>query len=168
MLNDDRLVAIEEELLTVEHRRELSALVADMLSGECRPYAENYQVVLWIKGALKRLRVAAMAAPVVEAASVQGVVSPLVRSATVTRSTRKYKLLSDDVSWSTKPQVHAVMNILTAHLSIGDIIDEGEIVKMMVANEAVLETRQGGKRVWDYYKGNGNDGLLVHGNVEKI
>ena len=86
----------------------------------------------------------------------------------VVRGSKRYKLLSDDVSWSTKPQVHAVMSILRAHVEVGGTLDESTIVAAMEANVAVLETRQGGKRIWDYYKGRGADGLLLHGNVEIV
>ena len=86
----------------------------------------------------------------------------------VVRGSKRYKLLSDDVSWSTKPQVHAVMAILRAHANVGDVLDESTIVEAMVANERVLETRQGGKRIWDYYKGDHAEGLMAHGNVEKV
>ena len=86
----------------------------------------------------------------------------------VVRGSKRYKLLSDDVSWSTKPQVHAVMAILRAHAEVGNVLEEATIVAAMEANIAVLETRQGGKRIWDYYKGRGADGLLLHGNVEIV
>ena len=86
----------------------------------------------------------------------------------VVRGSKRYRLLSDDVSWSTKPQVHAVMSILRAHVEVGGTLDEATIVSAMVANERVLETRQGGKRIWDYYKGNHAEGLRMHGNVEVV
>lgn len=91
-----------------------------------------------------------------------------VTMAVIQRGGRKYKLLKTDVAWTTKPQVHAIMAILHAHMAVGDTVDEADIVKMMVANEAVLRTRQGGKRIWDYYKGDHNQGLAAHGNVERI
>lgn len=91
-----------------------------------------------------------------------------VKPTPVRRVAKKYKLLKTDVSWTNKPQVHALMSILAAHLEVGDVVAEDEIVKMMVANEAVLATRQGGKRIWDYYKGTHNDGLIAHGNVEVV
>lgn len=86
----------------------------------------------------------------------------------IERVGRKYRLLSTDVSWSTKPQVQAIVAILGAHAKLGDVLDEGDIVKMMVANEAVLRTKQGGKRIWDYYKGDHFEGLAAHRNVEKV
>lgn len=86
----------------------------------------------------------------------------------VIRGSKKYKLLSDDVSWSTKPQVRALMEILKAHVEVGGVLEESAIVGAMVANERVLETRQGGKRIWDYYKGDHAEGLIAHGNVEKV
>ena len=73
-----------------------------------------------------------------------------------------------EAEWSTKPQVHAILQILGAHAKPGDVLDEADIVKMMVENEHVLQTRQGGKRIWDYYKGDHAEGLMAHGNVERI
>lgn len=84
------------------------------------------------------------------------------------RVDRQYKLLKTDVSWSTKPQVHALMRILAAHVEVGETVYESQIVQMMEENVAVLATRQGGKRIWDYYKGTSNDGLEAHGNVQKL
>ena len=86
----------------------------------------------------------------------------------VTRGGKRYRLLSTDVSWSTKPQVRALMEVLAAHVEVGGELSEATIVEAMVANEAVLETRQGGKRIWDYYKGNHAEGLRMHGNVEVV
>ena len=86
----------------------------------------------------------------------------------VVRGSKRYRLLSTDVSWSTKPQVRALMEVLAAHVEVGGELSEATIVAAMEANVAVLETRQGGKRIWDYYKGRGADGLLLHGNVEIV
>lgn len=90
------------------------------------------------------------------------------RIAPTMRIGKKYKLLRLEVAWSTKPQVHAIARILGAHAKVGDVLDETDIVRMMVANEGVLRTRQGGKRIWDYYKGDHNEGLTAHGNIEKV
>jgi hypothetical protein len=79
---------------------------------------------------------------------------------------KKYRLLKFDVSWTTKRQVHAIAAILEAHAKVGDVLDEVDIINMMEANVAVLETRQGGRKVWNYYKGNSDDGLMAHGNIE--
>ena len=86
----------------------------------------------------------------------------------VVRGGKRYRLLSTDVSWSTKPQVRALMEVLAAHVEVGGELSESTIIEAMVANEAVLETRQGGKRIWDYYKGNHAEGLRMHGNVEVV
>lgn len=86
----------------------------------------------------------------------------------VSRSSKKYRLLKLDVAWSTKPQVHAVMQILGANAKPGDVLDNDHIVQMMVENEHVLQTRQGGKRIWDYYKGDHENGLVAHGNLEIV
>jgi hypothetical protein len=86
----------------------------------------------------------------------------------VARGLKKYRLLKTDVSWSTKPQVSALMAILSAHVEVGGTLDESTIVAAMEANVAVLGTRQGGKRIWDYYKGTHCEGLMAHGNVEVV
>ena len=86
----------------------------------------------------------------------------------VVRGMKKYKLLSTDVSWTTKPQVAAIMEILGAHAKVGDVLEEVQIVAAMEANVGVLQTRQGGKRIWDYYKGLHAEGLMMHGNVEVV
>ena len=102
----------------------------------------------------------------VEALKTGAAAKPPVQPAV--RGLRRYRLLKTDVSWSTKPQVLALMEILMAHAKVGDVLDESTIVEAMVANEAVLQTRQGGKRIWDYYKGDHAEGLMAHGNVERI
>ncbi len=81
---------------------------------------------------------------------------------------RKYQLLNAEVTWTGKPQVHAVMHIISAHARPGDVLDEEEIVNMMIANESILDTKQGGKRIWDYYKGEHNQGLVAHGNMKRL
>jgi hypothetical protein len=87
---------------------------------------------------------------------------------TVVRSSKRYKLLKFDVSWTTKRQVHVIAAILEAHAKVGDILDESEIIEMVEANVAALETRQGGKKVWKYYAGNSDDGLQTHGNIVQV
>lgn len=80
------------------------------------------------------------------------------------RADKKWKLQSTDVSWTTKPQVRALMAIVNAHMEVGDVVLESQIVAAIIENEAVLNTRQGGRKIWDYYKGNTADGFLEHGN----
>ena len=87
---------------------------------------------------------------------------------TVVRSSKRYKLLKFDVSWTTKRQVHVIAAILEAHAKVGDVLDESEIIEMMEANVAALETRQGGRKVWKYYAGNSDDGLQTHGNIVQV
>lgn len=86
----------------------------------------------------------------------------------VVRGSKRYRLLSTDVSWSTKPQVGAIAAILAAHAKIGDVLQEEHIIQMMEANVGVLQTRQGGKRVWKYYRGNHAEGLEMHGNIVEV
>lgn len=81
---------------------------------------------------------------------------------------KRYRLIKTDVSWSKTPQVIAIMDILMAHMAIGEARDESDIVRMMEANTSVLShTVQGGKKIWDYYKGNHARGLVAHGNLEQ-
>jgi hypothetical protein len=86
----------------------------------------------------------------------------------VVRGGKRYRLLSTDVSWSTKPQVAALMQILAAHMKVGDVLDEATIVQACITNEHVLQTRQGGARIFAYYKGNHAEGLMMHGNLEVV
>lgn len=86
----------------------------------------------------------------------------------VVRGSKRYKLLSDDVSWSTKPQVAAIMRIIVANAKVGDVLDEEHIIAMMEANVDVLQTRQGGRRVWKYYRGKHAEGLEMHNNIEEM
>ena len=86
----------------------------------------------------------------------------------VIRGSKRYRLLSTDVSWSTKPQVGAIVAILAAHAKVGDVLQEDHIIQMMEANVEVLQTRQGGKRVWKYYRGSHAEGLEMHGNIEQV
>lgn len=85
----------------------------------------------------------------------------------VRRAARMVKLLSTDVSWSTKYQVHALMKILSAHVAVGEQVSEDDVVRMMEANVELLQTVQSAKRIWDYYKGKHLEGLEAHGNIER-
>lgn len=84
------------------------------------------------------------------------------------KASRKYRLIRDDVAWSTVPQVHAIMRILKTVANVGQEVDEEQIVAAMRANPEVLGTKQDPKRIWDYYKGNSAEGLQAHGVVERI
>lgn len=83
------------------------------------------------------------------------------------RRSKNYRLLKADVSWSTTPQVHAVARILQSVVPVGGVVSEEEIVAAMEANVALLDTCQGGKKIWDYYK-NRSFGLQAHGNIEVV
>ena len=178
-MTNERMVGIAEEILDCQDLKELKALWRFGQSNN-NEYADA-QFVPDFKAAAARLRskeevampkvedleakVAELLAQV-EALKSGAITKPPVQP--VVRGSKRYKLLSDDVSWSTKPQVHAVMSILRAHVEVGGTLDESTIVAAMEANVAVLETRQGGKRIWDYYKGDHAEGLMAHGNVERI
>ena len=84
------------------------------------------------------------------------------------KSGRRYRMLSFDGSWSTKPQVLGILAVLAAHAEVGDVLDEEDILAALDANRAALSyTRQPVKRIWDYYRGDWNEGLSAHGNIEK-
>ena len=113
-----------------------------------------------LRAEVAAMKAAAVAAPKVEAAS------PVKESS---RSGRKYRLLSDDLSWSTTPQVHGILAILKAHVPVGGVISDEDAVAAMVANEkTVLRTTQGGEKIWRYYVGKHERGLMAHGNLEIV
>lgn len=91
-----------------------------------------------------------------------------IQVAFVKRAPRKYRLLKDDVGWSTKPQVHAVMRILRTIVKVGEVADEDQIVAAMEEHADLLNTRQPPRRIWDYYKGSSAEGLLEHGNIDRV
>jgi hypothetical protein len=170
----ERRRAIQEEVSESETSAELEAMVRHW-GREFTEAIEDKEIMGWVD--FKRQAFAAM--PVVvedpqaqlkalldQLAKLKGDVRPIMPP--VQRATRKYRLLKTEVTWSTKPQVLAVMHIIAAHAKPGDVLDESDIVNMMVANEHVLNTKQGGKRIWDYYKGNHNEGLVAHGHFERI
>jgi cell division septum initiation protein DivIVA len=84
-------------------------------------------------------------------------------------SNKRYRLLSKDVSWTSTPQIHALMSVIGAHMEVGDVLEEAKIVEACEANAvAILRTTQGGERIWKYYHGNHNRGLEAHGNIEEV
>lgn len=173
----ERFDAIIEELAELNSMEELKALWC--FGQQERNEYGDAACVPYFKTAVARLRGQRKEEPVEQVEDVQAKLTALlqqleelkgVRPAPVpiVRSGRKYRLLKVEAEWSTKPQVHAILQILGAHAKPGDVLEESDIVKMMVENEHVLQTRQGGKRIWDYYKGDHAEGLIAHGNVEKI
>jgi hypothetical protein len=165
-MTQQRYVDITEEIAEVTSMQELKALWC-FGQVDNNEYADA-ECVDDFKAAAARLRGTMVDEPIATEQVEPTVAQPPVKRANVVRGGKRYRLLSDDVSWTTKPQVQAVMEILKAHVVVGEVLDEATIVEAMVANEAVLETRQGGKRVWDYYKGNHAEGLRMHGNVEVV
>ncbi len=174
----ERLTAIRDELLEVEHLPELKAIWCNW-QADAPEVAGDVECSLMLRSTLSRLRLFNKEEIVVEKTQEEKLTELLhqleaTRAQTkppvqrVARGGRRYQLLKMDVGWSTKPQVHALMKVLSAHAKEGDVLDEDHIIRMMVENEAVLQTRQGGKRIWDYYKGDHHEGLLAHGNVRKI
>ena len=86
----------------------------------------------------------------------------------VARPGNRYRLLSTDVSWATQAQVHSMMAIIAAHVNVGEVFNEEEMVVAMDANPGVLVTTQGAKKIWNYYKGTHDRGLEAHGNIVKV
>lgn len=160
-----RLNAVREELCEVQSLAELKAIWCHWQC-EYPDVARDVECNLMVRSTLFRLRIFGERIPEFE--EPQAVEQPTQRPPVHRdRGSRKYVLLKTDVSWSTKAQVHALMEILAAHVEVGQEVDESDIVRMMEANEEVLQTRQGGKRIWDYYKGDHNEGLRAHGNIER-
>ena len=181
-MNMERSIGIAEEIAETQSLGELKAL-------HCFGQAENNEYadasfVHDFKVAAKRLKGRAgeelltakqevptdVAALEAEVARLQAMLAPTPPTppVKVVRGSKRYKLLSTDVSWSTKPQVGAIAAILAAHAKIGDVLQEEHIIQMMEANVGVLQTRQGGKRVWKYYRGNHAEGLEMHGNIVEV
>jgi len=79
---------------------------------------------------------------------------------------RKYRLIKVDCSWTQKPQVHVLMEIIKSVVQVGEVVDEEVILEAVEANKASLNTRQPSERIFHYYKGAG--GFLEHGNLEKV
>lgn len=155
---DSRLDAVIEEIQEVESLAELEALIREV---EYAPY------VVQCKEVIEAVRSIFADAPIVVVPVVDPVIQPK-STEPVVRAGRKYRLLKTDVSWTTKPQVQAIMSIIEAHMSVGDTIDEETILQMLELNKAVLVTRQPVQKVWNYYKGNSDDGLQAHGNLKRI
>lgn len=169
-MNLDRMKSIVEELQEVQTMAELKAI--HCMGGE---YADAVFTAPF-KQAVKRLRPLNIVVETPTLSKLEQLEQELaILTASypkppvqrIPRAGNKYRLLSTNISWTTKPQVQALMQILEAHAKPGDVLDEGDIVRMMVANESVLKTRQGGKKIWDYYKGDHFEGLSAHKNVEK-
>lgn len=159
----ERLQGIREEIAESESLAELKALWC---------FGNEYgdaEFVPDFKGAVARLR--NQAPQVAEYVPTADVSTEPARPNPPVQGVRRgntYRLLDTNVSWSTKPQVHALMAIIQAHVPVGGEIDEADVVAACEANVRVLETRQGGRRIWDYYKGNHVEGLSAHGNVKKV
>lgn len=175
-MTNERRIAIYEDFADAESRAELKNLWQQMQE-DAPDCSVDPEVVLKFKAALARIRlIKEVAVETVDTLSLEQKLDLLKSQLDVMRaaqekvlrpSNKKYRLLSTDVGWSTKPQVHALMGILSAHAETGTVLDEDHIVAMMVKNEAVLQTRQGGRKIWNYYKGDHMEGLMAHGNIER-
>ena len=178
-MTNERVVGITEEILDCQDIKELKALHC-FGQVENNEYADA-QFVQCFKSAAARLKnqvkeeveltleqqFEALKAEVAAMRSAPKVEAPPARVSS--RGGRKYRLLSDDVSWSTTPQVHGIMAILKAHVPVGGVISDDDAVAAMVANEkVVLKTRQGGEKILRYYLGNHDRGLMAHKNLEIV
>lgn len=80
-------------------------------------------------------------------------------------NTRKYRLVKADCSWTKKPQVHVLMEIIKSVCNEGDVVSEETILEAVEANKELLNTQQPSERIFHYYKGTG--GFIEHGNLVK-
>ena len=177
---EDRLESIEEELEEVAELPELKAIWCHW-QAEWPDVANHPTCAVLIKQAVRRVKLATPVQPEmsskeqlkdllkqIEELKASQPAAVAAAQPPVRRSTCKYELLKTDVTWSTIPQVHAIMHIISAHAKPGDVLDEADIIQMMEANVAVLQTRQGGEKIWKYYKGDHDRGLTAHGNLRKV
>jgi len=181
MENNERMRAILSDVEESLDAAELRAIAADMADdAENKAYLEMAEV----KEAMAKKMGSfeeepAEVAPVAEAQisledalrqieSLRAQIAARPQVQPKLRRGKSYRLLNANVSWSTTPQVHAVARILRSMMPVGGVASEEEIVANMEANVALLSnTRQGGRKVWDYYK-NASFGLLAHGNIEVV
>jgi hypothetical protein len=169
-MNKERLQAIKEDLLDCEHVPELKALFCNF-EAEAPDAAASPLVSLLVRSTLLRLRLQGdVLAPTFEepVTEVRKEVSMEKKEKVSRPSTKRYVLLKKEVSWSSKPQVLALARILSAHFEVGQEMQEEDIIKACVANEDLLQTKQGGERIWKYYKGDWNEGLQAHGNIKEV
>jgi hypothetical protein len=96
------------------------------------------------------------------------VAAPVTKLQRTQRSTKRYQLLDTNVSWGTADQIHAIMAIVEAHVKVGEIFEEEAMISALEANSGVLQTTQGARKVWNYYKGNHARGLELHGNIKEV
>ena len=169
-MNTDRIKAIHEELQEVQTMAELKSIYCfGQSEAEGGDYADA-EFTAPFKAAVAKMRLVPKEPEMTLADKVASMLRDLPKPPVQRgpRASNKYRLLSTDVSWSTKPQVGTLMRILGANAKVGDVLDEEHIVEMMVQNESVLKTKQGGKKIWNYYKGMHFEGLEMHRNVEKV
>ena len=187
-MTNERMVGITEEILECQDLKELKALycfgqsnnneygdasfVPDFRAAAARLRSKEEVAMLNVESLEAKVaellaQVEALKSRTVNGQNKPGATTkPPVKP--VVRGGKRYRLLSTDVSWSTKPQVAALMQILEAHMKVGDVLDEATIVQACITNEHVLQTRQGGARIFAYYKGNHAEGLMMHGNLEVV
>jgi len=166
--------AIEEELGEVESLTELKAIWCHW-SAEALDCTNDPATMAMVRENLHRVKALPPVPPENEEEKLKKLLADLERikmnqrpKTPVRRAGKRYRLLKVEVDWSTKPQVLALMHIISAHAKPGEVMEEDKILSMLEANEAILNTRQGAKRIWDYYKGDHAQGLVAHGNLEVL
>lgn len=195
-MSEERKNAIIEDVVEATTLEELDALVKDLEQSEPDALKDD-EVQAMVSLKLDTLGAPVVEPPVVaektieelqaELAAIQAklasippvqteprAVSPKVVSSVpvVAKKTKviRYRLLSTNVGWSTVPQVHALMAVLVhgLELKVGDVFTNEQAIAAAELNVKVLNTKQTGKRIWDYYKGNSAEGLMAHGVIEKL
>jgi len=176
-MENGRLRSILSDINESLDQNELDAIVADLVDDEeTAKYAMMEEVMEACEAKSRSFEEKpAEVAPAAAEMSVESVLAEIVelKRQLAERQPKpkkvvKYKLLKDDVKWSTTPQVHATMRVLKSFVKVGEEFDEADAVAAMVANEALLsDTVQGGKKIWDYYKSR-TIGLQAHGNIVRV
>jgi hypothetical protein len=163
----ERLNAIREELLEVEHLPELKAMWCNW-QAEAEEVANDALCQLMLRSTLSRLRLFVeqrVPEEMAPAAAPRPASKPLAARGP---SSRKYVLLKKEVNWSSTPQVISIMQIIGAHANEGDVLEEDHILRMLEENKHVFKTRQPVRKVFAYYKGDWNGGLQAHGNIRRV
>jgi hypothetical protein len=175
-MSNERIKSIIEELAEVQTMAELKAVWCHW-QAEHQDAANAPQITAALKEAVRRLRQVPVKEEKPPQEELAGLLSqlaalkaklPAASRPPVVRGTRSYRLLKKEVTWCDIPQVKAIMEIVGAHMEVGDVREESEIVQMLEANPQVLQTRQGARKIFDYYRGNHAKGLEAHGNIEKV
>jgi hypothetical protein len=178
-MENSRMQSILSDISESLDQNELDAIVADLVGNEeTARYAVMEEVMEACEaksGSFEEKPAEVALAAVAAEVSIESVLAEiaalkrqLAAAAPKVDKVVKYKLLKDDVKWSTTPQVHATMRILRSIVDVGGEFIEADAIAAMEANVALLSnTRQGGRKIWDYYKSR-TIGLQAHGNIVRV